>query len=167
MKGIDIVIPVHKYDDNVKALLTRCLESLKGTAEVANAEGIETNVLVVGKSLSSDEIMNLVDWKDVFKNFNVVDNNSDDTDFCSQVNLAVKECKNDYSEENDAANFGNYCGDAEQAREVEHLVNAEYRKQSKKYSNKALARDHTRAEEDTVVNNCCFLFLALKLNLVH
>ena len=96
MKGIDIVIPVHKYDDNVKTLLTRCLESLKGTAEVANVEGIETNVLVVGKSLSSDEIMNLVDWKDVFKNFNVVDNNSDDTDFCSQVNLAVKECKNDY-----------------------------------------------------------------------
>lgn len=97
MKGIDIVIPVHKYDDNVKVLLTRCLESLKGTAEVANVEGIETNVFVVGKSLSSDEIMNLVDWKDEFVSFNIVDNTTEATDFCSQVNFAVKEeCKNDY-----------------------------------------------------------------------
>ena len=96
MKGIDIVIPVHKYDDDVKALLTRCLSSVKLMAEVSNVMQVKTDVVIVGPSLPTDEIMNLVEWSEEFASFNIVDN-TDATDFCSQVNFAVKEeCKNDY-----------------------------------------------------------------------
>lgn len=97
MKGIDIVIPVHKYDADVKALLTRCLNSVKVMAEVSNVMRVKTDVVIVGPSLPSDEIMNLVEWKNEFASFNIVDNTTEATDFCSQVNFAVKEeCKNDY-----------------------------------------------------------------------
>lgn len=97
MKGIDIVIPVHKYDENVEALLTRCLASIKDMAIEAKNINVNTDVIVVGPSLPSENIMKLIDWSDEFTSFNVVDNTSDATDFCSQVNLAVKEqCSNDY-----------------------------------------------------------------------
>ena len=97
MKGIDIVIPVHKYNEEVKALLTRCLASVKGMSVTSGEVGIKTDVTIVGPSLPSDEIMNLIEWKDEFVSLNVVDNTTDAVDFCSQVNFAVKEqCKNDY-----------------------------------------------------------------------
>ena len=96
MKQIDVIIPVHKYDDDVRLLLTRCLSSVKKMAELSRGENIETDVTVVGPSLPSDEIMNLVNWTDEFNSFNVLDNITGENDFCSQVNLAVNECKNDY-----------------------------------------------------------------------
>lgn len=97
MKGIDIVIPVHKYNEEVKVLLTRCLASVKGMSVTSGEVGIKTDVTIVGPSLPSDEIMNLIEWKDEFASLNVVDNTTDAVDFCSQVNFAVKEqCKNDY-----------------------------------------------------------------------
>ena len=97
MKGIDIVIPVHKYNEEVKALLKRCLASIKGMSVTSNEVDVKTDVIIVGPSLPSDEIINLIEWKDEFASFNVVNNTTDAIDFCSQVNFAVKEqCKNDY-----------------------------------------------------------------------
>lgn len=97
MKGIDIVIPVHKYDADVESLLTRCLESVKFMAEVSSVANVKTDIVVVGPSLPAEKIMNLVEWKTEFTSFNVVDNTNDAVDFCSQVNFAVEEeCKNDY-----------------------------------------------------------------------
>lgn len=97
MKGIDIIIPVHKYDDDVVKTLQRCLTSLKEMAAVSKTANIDTDIIVVGKSLPSDEITGLIKWKEDFTSFNVVDNTTEETDFCSQVNFAVKEqCKNDY-----------------------------------------------------------------------
>lgn len=98
MKGIDVIIPVHKYDEEVSALLKRCLESVKAMAIVNKTVDINTDIFIVGpSSLPSDEIINLIDWKDEFNVFNVVENKSDKLDFSSQVNFAVEEvCENDY-----------------------------------------------------------------------
>lgn len=96
MKGIDIIIPVHKYDNNVKALLTRCIRSLKDMS-LETKNDIKLDVHVVGPdSLPSYEIMNLIEWKEEFNTFNVSINEGE-LDFCSQVNFATNElCKNDY-----------------------------------------------------------------------
>lgn len=96
MKKVDIIIPVHKYDDEVAQYLVRCLSSVKTMAETAANANITTDIHIVGPSLPSDNITNLIEWKDKFSSFNIIDN-SGDTDFCSQVNFAVNEsCKNDY-----------------------------------------------------------------------
>lgn len=96
MKGLDIVIPVHKYNEEVAALLGRCLESIKAMANVNKGNSIKTDIFVVGPSLPSDEIMKLIEWEEEFNTFNVIDNDGN-TDFCSQVNFAVdKVCKNEY-----------------------------------------------------------------------
>jgi hypothetical protein len=96
MKGVDVIIPVHKYDETVEVLLTRCLSSVKEMAVFSKNENIVTDLIVVGPSLPTDKIMSLVEWTDEFSSFNVVDN-SGETDFCSQVNFAVAEAaKNDY-----------------------------------------------------------------------
>jgi hypothetical protein len=96
MKGIDIIIPVHKYDENVMKLLQRCLTSLAAMAVNGKNNGITTEIQVVGPStLPTEEIMNLIKWNDEFESFNVIEN-TDALDFASQVNMAVNECHNDY-----------------------------------------------------------------------
>lgn len=96
MKGIDIIIPVHKYNDTVSNLLRRCLNSVKEMA----LESRETlvDVHIVGDSnLPNEEIIKLIDWDTEFNSFNVSENITGNFDFCSQVNYAVNElCKNDY-----------------------------------------------------------------------
>lgn len=97
MKGVDIIIPVHEYNADVKSLLTRCLESVKEMAINAKDSNILTDVVIVGPALPSDEIMELVAWEDKFNSFIVADNNGEAVDFCSQVNFAVNgPCRNDY-----------------------------------------------------------------------
>lgn len=98
MKGIDIIIPVHKYDAEVSELLKRCLSSVQEMAKVNKTIEVNTDVFVVGPStLPYEEIMNLVDWKEEFDSFNVIENESGEFDFCSQVNYVVtKSCNNDY-----------------------------------------------------------------------
>lgn len=97
MKGIDIIIPVHKYNTEVSQLLKRCLESVQSMALVNKEVNINTDIIVVGPALPSYDIMNLIEWKEEFASFNVVDNTTEATDFCSQVNYAVETtCKNDY-----------------------------------------------------------------------
>lgn len=98
MKGIDIIIPVHKYNDEVKSLLERCLLSVVELAKTAKDSKISTDVHIVGiPELPSDEILNSVEWADNLKSLNVHTNTSEMFDFCSQVNFAVNEvCKNDY-----------------------------------------------------------------------
>lgn len=97
MKGIDIIIPVHKYNTEVSELLKRCLESVQAMALVNKEANINTDIIVVGPTLPSYDIMNLIEWKDEFTSFNVIDNTNNAFDFCSQVNYAVETgCKNDY-----------------------------------------------------------------------
>ena len=48
MNGIDIIIPVHKYNEEVSNLLQRCLESVKDMAFVSKENSVDTNVIIVG-----------------------------------------------------------------------------------------------------------------------
>lgn len=98
MKGIDIIIPVHEYNEEISNLLTRCLSSLKKMSENALELGIKTDIQIVGNnSLPSQEIMELIEWTTEFNSFNVSENITNELDFCSQVNYAVENlCKNDY-----------------------------------------------------------------------
>ena len=98
MNGIDIIVPVHKYDENIASLLKRCLTSIDEMAIVSQEYGIKVVVHVVGDSnLPSEEITNMVDFKTEFDSFNVHENITGELDFCSQVNFVVNNCcKNDY-----------------------------------------------------------------------
>lgn len=97
MKGIDIIIPVHKYDENVSELLKRCLTSVKEMGSLSNID-IKLDVHVVGiPELPSNEILKMIEWSDELNTLNVSTNTSGIFDFCSQVNYAVNSlCKNDY-----------------------------------------------------------------------
>lgn len=97
MKEIDVIIPVHKYNENVSTLLTKCVSSVNKMAESASNDNISVDVHIVGvPTLPVDEIMNMGDLK-VVRSFNVHENISGEFDFCSQVNFAVNNvCKNDY-----------------------------------------------------------------------
>ena len=98
MKGIDIIIPVHKYNEEVSVLLKRCLDSVKTMASVNKDNQVKTDLFIIGPSkLPANDIMNLIEGKEEFNTFNIVENTTDNLDFCSQVNFAVeKMCKNDY-----------------------------------------------------------------------
>lgn len=97
MKGIDIIIPVHKYNTSVAELLARCLNSIKEMAKINKEEKITTRIQIVGpESLPSEEITNLIEWGDELDSFNIIINNGE-LDFCSQVNFAVNNaCEMDY-----------------------------------------------------------------------
>ena len=98
MKGIDIIIPVHKYDSDVQSLLTRCLNSVKEMGVESLKNNIKMDIHIVGPNeLPTDKIIKLIEWKDIFNSFNVAENTSGSFDFCSQVNFAAGElCKNDF-----------------------------------------------------------------------
>ena len=98
MKAIDIIIPIHKYNKEVKILLKDCLISVKEMAKNSINE-IKVDVNIVGPHILdySEEIFNLIEWSEEFESFNIVENNENATDFCTQVNFCVeKQCKNDY-----------------------------------------------------------------------
>lgn len=96
--GIDIIVPVHKYNDEVSILLTRCLSSIKEMSKKSVSNNIKIDVQIVGpSSLPSKEILNLIEWGEEFNTFNVSENTTQKFDFSSQVNYAVENlCKNDY-----------------------------------------------------------------------
>lgn len=96
MKGLDIIIPVHKYNDDVQTLLKRCLTSIKDMA-TQNGGKFDIDVHVVGpNTLPSDEILSLVECS-VDKYMLKVHENTGELDFASQVNFAVSNvCKHDY-----------------------------------------------------------------------
>lgn len=98
MKGIDIIIPVHKYNEEVSFLLKRCLESIKKMSEHTKKNNIKLDIQIVGcEELDSDVIYNLIEWTTDFNSFNVTKNDTGMLDFCSQINYAVNNvCKNDY-----------------------------------------------------------------------
>jgi hypothetical protein len=96
MSGIDIIIPVHKYTENISGMLKRCLTSIKEMAKNSKTIGIECDIHIVGPEDLPQNIMELIEWTTEFKSFNKHVNNGD-LDFCSQVNFAVNNvCKNDY-----------------------------------------------------------------------
>lgn len=97
MKGIDIIIPIHKYNEDVKSLLTRCLSSIKEMA-LNTDNKTKIDIKIVGTpELPSKEINSLIEWETEFNSLDITTNITNNFDFCSQVNYAVNNlCKNDY-----------------------------------------------------------------------
>lgn len=84
MKDLTIIIPVHKFNDAIKPLLTKAYNSVISM-------GNDTNIMIVGpvdvinnckNTLNDDKIIYL--------------ENNENIDFCSQVNLGAKNCKTKY-----------------------------------------------------------------------
>lgn len=96
--GIDIIIPIHKYNEEISSLLERCLQSIKDMAVSSLKNDIKVDVQIVGPSdLPHHEIMNKIEISNEFNSFNVSENTTGNLDFSSQVNFAVENlCKNDY-----------------------------------------------------------------------
>jgi hypothetical protein len=95
MNNIDIIIPVHKYNDDIKNLLARCLTSVKEMAINAQKTDIICDVHIVGPSTLPLEILDIIEWEGIFNL--TIEENDGLLDFSSQINFAVKNtCKNDY-----------------------------------------------------------------------
>lgn len=96
MKGIDIIIPVHMYNEEVYALLRRCLNSVNFMAEECLKKDIKVDVKIVGVTDIPENIYTQLENPCVFNSFNIIENTTGNMDFCSQVNFGVEQCKNDY-----------------------------------------------------------------------
>lgn len=87
MDKISILIPVHEYNESVKAYLEKAIASVEKNREHTEIELI--NNIVCPENISAD-IAN--DFKD--KATLLI--NDGETDFCSQVNFGAQNCGTDY-----------------------------------------------------------------------
>ena len=90
MKDLTIIIPIHKFNENIESLLKRAYES------ITLMKNIEDTVIdIVGPKTSIESCKNILPEKG--NNIvNYIENNSNNYDVYSQINLGVKECKTKY-----------------------------------------------------------------------
>jgi len=85
MNDITIIIPVHKYNADIKEMLTKAFESVR-----QNQENY-TNGKLIPLVIAPDEVLEALGGdfgnKEFYKECR---NDSEKTDFCSQINFAVK-----------------------------------------------------------------------------
>lgn len=86
MKDLTVIVPVHKYDEEIKGLLATAVESFRTTDTEKDSE-----LLFVGPS---DVLKQL---KETYKGDNTKFVESKKTDFVSQINLAVDSCRKYFS----------------------------------------------------------------------
>ena len=89
MNDITIIVPIHIYNDGVKEMLNKALDSVNECQKLY--EHGKLNVLFVAPKDVKTELMNLkcaVDTEIIA--------NDGDTDFCSQINFAVDHVKTDF-----------------------------------------------------------------------
>ena len=86
MKDLTVIVPIHKYNDEIEALLYTAIESLRKT----DIDG-DTELLFVGPS---DVLKKL---KETYKDEEIKFIESKKTDFVSQINLAVENCRKYFS----------------------------------------------------------------------
>ena len=98
MKSIDIIIPVHKYNEEIESLLKRCLTSVNEMADKGKSFNILTNVLLIqAPETPVVTIENFIETPIAFNTFGCYENKTGNYDFSSQVNYAVNNfCQSDY-----------------------------------------------------------------------
>ena len=101
MKGIDILIPLHKYDTEVSELLKRCLTSISDSMgtnkDITHYITIIGTPKVCGMENEIRELLKGINNDEEYWSFKLVENKDGEYDFCSQVNYAVKNyCETDY-----------------------------------------------------------------------
>ncbi len=90
MKDITIIIPLHKFDDNIKALLDNAFESIKKNQETYTFGKLIP--LVVGPN---DVLEAFGEKFGETYSYHLCRNNKE-TDFCSQINFAVDKIETEY-----------------------------------------------------------------------
>ena len=95
MKDIDIIIPVHQYDQIVEELLTEAIESVV-EAQKNYTDGTLRCLIVYSKEVENTNMVN--DMKTMFKDKIEIEaiKNDGDSDYCSQINFAVEHVKTDF-----------------------------------------------------------------------
>jgi len=90
MNSTSIIIPIHEFNDNISTYLNKAIESIINQQEVEKPD-----VLIVYSSTIENEINNFIKEKYFNYNFKLIKNNGN-TDYQSQVNLAVDSVNTDY-----------------------------------------------------------------------
>ncbi len=90
MTDITIIVPIHTYNENVKTLLTKAIESVNKNKETY--DGGTLLPLIVGPNNVIQSIN--VDFGNEKMEYCV--NDTEHTDFCSQINKAVEKVTTDY-----------------------------------------------------------------------
>lgn len=80
MENLTVIIPIHEFNETVDKYLEKAINSVL-------IQGINaSNILIVAPSIN----------KDILKHNTAFIKNDGDTDYCAQINLAVKEVKTKY-----------------------------------------------------------------------
>lgn len=95
MKDIDIIIPVHEYNDEIKELLKGAIESVV-EAQKYYTEGKLKCLLVYSENIAETGIVNDVDTEFKGKIEVTSIKNDGKTDYCSQINFGVDHVKTDF-----------------------------------------------------------------------
>lgn len=86
MKDLTIIIPIHKFNEDISNLLFNALNSVKSMKNINDAK-----ISVVAPKEVISEIKKTINDNDI-----IYIKNDKDIDFYSQVNLAAKECNTKY-----------------------------------------------------------------------
>lgn len=94
MNKIDIIIPLHKFDDSMADLFGRCYATADDMIRNTAPEDFDARIVLVGPEKVMDDAVHYLQEK----NYNAIKtlNNDKETDFCTQVNEAVKESDADF-----------------------------------------------------------------------
>ena len=90
MTDITIIIPLHKFDNTIKGLLENAFQSIRKNQE--NYTFGKLIPMVVGPN----EVLESLGEEFGEKEFYHTCRNNEKTDFCSQINHAVKNVETDY-----------------------------------------------------------------------
>ena len=90
MKDITIIIPVHKFNDNIKNMLSDALDSVKHNQESYTFGKLIP--MIVGPG----DVLEAIGENFGEKEFYHTCRNTGKTDFCSQINCAAKKVTTDY-----------------------------------------------------------------------
>lgn len=80
MEELTVIIPIHKYNNEIEVYLNRAIQSVNDQIEKPK------NILIVGP----EDVLEKINLKSDFVSY--LDNKGE-TDYCSQINLAVKQIK--------------------------------------------------------------------------
>ena len=87
---ISVILPVHELDDTTKQLFANAVKSV--TDQTVRPDNL---IIVVPKGSDVVKYVKEFDYDDYSKSVTIVENNGE-TDFCSQVNYGVSQCKTEW-----------------------------------------------------------------------
>lgn len=92
---ITVIVPVHRFDDDIEKYLNKAVESYVKTSNYATNQHTQKDFLMF---VGPKDVLNSIKEINIIKNIEEVSfiENNNDTSFCSQVNKGISGCKTDY-----------------------------------------------------------------------